>query len=417
MVVLAAITINLSLGILYAWSVWVKTLIKVKDAGQIITSGPAAGWTYLTNAQAATPFSLAVIVFALMMIPGGRMHDRWGPRVGPISGAVFLALGCILAGLGKSYGGLLLGVGILGGTGLGLAYAATVPAALRWFGPRQRGLMGGLVLSGYAGAALYIPPLAAYLVKAGGLTFSIIFLGLFWAAVVILVGNLLAWPEPGYETPAPPVKPGGAPVKAMDTGVDWAPGQIFKTWQFYVLIFMFCGAIQAGLTIIAQAAPILAKTGKSFSFLAAHTWILFAFGVLVNIGGKIGTGWYSDIYGRNKALSLNCLAGALCLFSLPVIIASQNLFLLLLAAGIGYWLHEGTLALVPAYAADFYGTKNLGMNYVLLSVGGWPLGFLISRLSGHLRDSTGSLVWASIFSALMLVSVIFLARMTRRPAV
>jgi OFA family oxalate/formate antiporter-like MFS transporter len=416
-VVLAAIAINLCLGILYAWSVWVKTLINVADAGKIIATGPAAGWTYLTNAQAATPFSVCVIVFALCMIPGGRIHDRLGPKVGPSSGGVCLALGCLLAGWSKSYGGLLLGFGVLGGIGLGLAYASTTPAALQWFGPNRRGLVAGLVLSGYAGAALYVSPLAAYLVQAGGVTFSIISLGIFCAAVVILAGNLLSWPAPGYAPPAAPASPGGAPAHAVETGGDWAPGQMLKTWQFYVLILMFSGAIQAGLTIITHAAPLLAKTGKAVHFLGAHAWILFSFGVLVNISGKIGTGKYSDSRGRDKALSLNCLAGALCLFFLPGIIASQNLFLLLMAVGLGYWLHEGTLALVPAYAADFYGTKNLGMNYVLLSVGGWPLGFLVSRLSRPLRAWTGSLTWVFIFSAMVLIAVVILARVTKRPAV
>ena len=81
-VVFAGTAINLTLGILYAWSVWTKVLINVDKAGQLITTGPAAGWTYITNAQAATPFSLCVIIFALLMIPGGRIQDRLGPKVG-----------------------------------------------------------------------------------------------------------------------------------------------------------------------------------------------------------------------------------------------------------------------------------------------------------------------------------------------
>ena len=52
-VVFAGTAINLCLGILYAWSVWTKVLINVEKAGQLITEGPAAGWTYITNAQAA----------------------------------------------------------------------------------------------------------------------------------------------------------------------------------------------------------------------------------------------------------------------------------------------------------------------------------------------------------------------------
>ena len=157
-VVFCGTAVNLCLGILYAWSVWTKALINVDKAGQLITEGPAAGWTYLTNAEAATPFSLCVIIFALLMIPGGRIQDKAGPKVGAIIGGLFLAVGCIVAGIMKSYGGLVFGFGVLGGIGMGIGYAAPTPAALSWFGPHKRGLVAGLVVGGYGGAALYIGP-------------------------------------------------------------------------------------------------------------------------------------------------------------------------------------------------------------------------------------------------------------------
>ena len=70
----AGTAINLCLGILYAWSIWKKALVNVDKAGQPMT-GLNEGWTYLTHAQAATPFSLCVMIFAIMMIPGGRIQD------------------------------------------------------------------------------------------------------------------------------------------------------------------------------------------------------------------------------------------------------------------------------------------------------------------------------------------------------
>jgi OFA family oxalate/formate antiporter-like MFS transporter len=116
-VVFCGTAVNLCLGILYAWSVWSGKLINVEKAGQLIADGPAAGWTYLTNAEAATPFSLCVIIFALLMIPGGRIQDKAGPKVGAITGGLFLALGCLIAGYMKSYTGLVIGFGIFGGIG------------------------------------------------------------------------------------------------------------------------------------------------------------------------------------------------------------------------------------------------------------------------------------------------------------
>jgi OFA family oxalate/formate antiporter-like MFS transporter len=66
-VVFSGTAINLCLGVLYAWSVWKKTLVNVDLAGSPIPAHP--GWEFITNAQAATPFSLCVVIFALLMIP------------------------------------------------------------------------------------------------------------------------------------------------------------------------------------------------------------------------------------------------------------------------------------------------------------------------------------------------------------
>jgi OFA family oxalate/formate antiporter-like MFS transporter len=413
-VVFAGTAINLCLGILYAWSVWSKSLINVPKAGQLITEGPAAGWTYLTNAEAATPFSLCVIIFALLMIPGGRIQDKFGPKVGAITGGLFLAIGCIVAGLSKSYGGLVFGFGILGGIGMGIGYAAPTPAALKWFGPHKRGLVAGLVVGGYGGAALYISPLAAYLISAGGVTFSWIFMGIFFAVVVIIAGSLLAWPEPGYVPPAAPVKAGAAPAKAVGTIIDWAPSEILTTWQCYALILMFIGTTQSGLLIIGNAAGILATAAKGVPFLVANAWILASYGGLVNACGRVGTGLYSDKIGRDNAYTINCLVSALCLFLLPSIIASHNLFLLFLAVGIAYWQYGGGLSLMPAFTADFFGPKNLGMNYGIVFLG-WGLGFFMTRLGGSIKDWTGSLTWAFILSACVLIIAVIIARITKRP--
>ncbi len=410
-VTFAGTAVNLCLGILYAWSVWAKALINEKMVGQPMT-GVNEGWSYLNNAQAATPFSLCVILFALLMIPGGRIQDKYGPKVGATLGGLLLAAGCIVSGLMKSYVGLIIGFGILGGAGMGIGYAAPTPAALKWFGPHKRGLIAGLVVGGYGGAALYISPLAQWLINTFSISGSFIALGIFFAAVVIIAGQLLAWPPAGYVPPAPPAV-AGAPAKALTT-VDWVAGDMVKTWQYYALVIMFIGTTQSGLLVIANAAGLLATTAKAIPFLAANAWILASYGGLVNALGRVGTGLYSDKIGRGNAYTVNCLVSALCLFAMPAIIASGNVLLLFLAVGIAYWQYGGGLALLPSFTADFFGAKNLGFNYGLVFIG-WGLGFFMTRLGGTIKDITGSLDWAFYLSALVLVIAVILCRVTKRP--
>ena len=392
---------------------------KSLKAGDVITkageqmTGKNMGWVYLNNAEAATPFSICVVIFALLMIPGGRIQDRVSPKFGATLGGLFLAAGCLVAGLMKSYTGLVIGFGLLGGIGMGIGYAAPTPAALKWFGPHRRGLIAGLVVGGYGGAALYIGPLAKYLITDYGLTNSFVVLGILFAAVVVIAGQLIKIPEPGYVPPAPKVAQ-TAKQLAASTKHNWEAAEMLKTWQFYALVFMFILTTQSGLLIIANAASLLSKAGAKIPFFVANAWLLVSYGGLINASGRIGTGFYSDKIGRVNAYCLNCGLSALCLFMLPVIIQTQNILFLFLAVGVAYWQYGGGLSLMPSFVGDFYGPKNLGFNYGLVFIG-WGLGFFMARLGGFIKDVTGSLNNAFYISGALLVFSVLLAYMTKRP--
>src|SRR6185436_19074091 len=123
-----------------------------------------------------------------------------------------------------------------------------------------------------------------------GLSGSFIGLGALFAAVVVVAGQLLAWPPPGYVPPAPPAAPGRAVAgpSAM-TRVDWPARDMVRTWQFYALVFLFFGSAQSGLLVIANAAPMLNRTSEAVPFLAANAWLMAAYGGLVNAAGRVGT--------------------------------------------------------------------------------------------------------------------------------
>lgn len=416
-VTFAGTAINLCLGILYAWSVWKAALLPPKGhvAGEVMT-GLNQGWVYLSDAQATWAYAICGFMFAVFMIPGGRIQDKYGAKIGATVGGLLLALGCIVAGLMKSYTGLILGFGILGGMGMGIGYAAPTPAAVKWFGPHKRGLIVGLVVGGYGGAAIYIAPLAKWLITDYGITGSFVTLGLAFAVVVIIAGQLLAWPPEGYVPPAPPVQASAAGKTSALTTVDWSASDMVKTFQFYALVIMFFGTSQSGLLVIANATPMLGKTAATVAFFAANAWILAAYGGLVNASGRIGTGMYSDKIGRSNAYIINCTISAVCLFLMPTIMKSGSVFLLFLAVGIAYWQYGGGLSLLPAFTADFFGPKNLGFNYGLVFIG-WGLAFFVPQMAGYIKDYTGSMDAAFYLSGALLVAAVVLSKMITRPTV
>jgi OFA family oxalate/formate antiporter-like MFS transporter len=411
-VTLAGTAVNLCLGILYAWSVWKARLVgdPSHPPGSPMT-GRDAGWTYLTDAQATWAYALCGFIFALTMIPGGRVQDRYGPRLGATLGGLCLAGGCVLAGLMRSYAGLLLGFGVLGGIGMGLGYAAATPAAVKWFGPHRRGLIVGLVVGGYGGAAIYIAPLAKALIARYGLSGSFLGLGALFAVVVIVAGRLLAPPPPGYVPPPPPDSTRARPAL---TRIDWRAPEMLRTWQFYGLVFLFIGSAQSGLLVIANAAPMLNSTASALAFFTANAWLLASFGGLVNASGRVGTGIYSDRIGRSNAYLINGVVSATCLVLMPRIMASGSVPLLFLAVGVAYWQYGGGLALMPAFTADYFGPKNLGFNYGLVFIG-WGIAFFVPQLAGYIKDATGSLDLAFQLSAALLAAAVVVSRFLGRP--
>jgi OFA family oxalate/formate antiporter-like MFS transporter len=76
----------------------------------------------------------------------------------------------------------------------------------------------------------------------------------------------------------------------------------------------------------------------------------------------------------------------------------------------------GTLALMPAFTADFFGTKNLGINYGGLFTAYGVAGGVLSLFAIQVRVATGA--WTSAFWYLVIACAAGLALtfITRAPA-
>src|SRR5206468_9081487 len=130
--------------------------------------------------------------------------------------------------------------------------------------------------------------------------------------------------------------------------------------------------------------------------------------------GRVGTGMYSDRIGRTNAYLINGAVSAVCLLLTPWIMRSGNAFLLFIVVGVAYWQYGGGLALLPAFTADYFGSKNLGFNYGLVFLG-WGIAFFIPQLAGYITDATGSLEYPFYISGGLLVAAVLVCWFLRRP--
>lgn len=366
-VTFAGTGINLALGVLYTWS--------------IIKAAIPAEWGW-TAAQKSDPYALACFVFAISMIPAGRLQDKIGPRWVATIGGAMVALGCILAGLaGDSYLGFVIGFGIFGGIGIGFGYAAATPAAVKWFPSSQTGLVAGLVVAGFGLASVYIAPTAQALLNAFGVSMTMIIFGVAFLVIVVGLSQLLRNPPEGYVPFDPKAEKRPKNVAAARPPVDMNWKEMLKTSDFWMLWTMYVFGAAAGLMVIGSAASMAKASLGEAAFVAVA---VLAVG---NAGGRILAGVISDRIGRQWTLFIAFMVQ--CVMVLVPLFFGGNAVVLLFAVLLIGACYGANLTLFPSATKDQFGMKTFGMNYGLMFTAWGVGGLILPRIAGMVKDLTG----------------------------
>jgi len=323
------------------------------------------------------------------MVPGGRLQDRLGPRPVIVASALLAGLGFVLSGLTLSVAGLVMFFGVVFGIGMGLGYAAPTPAAVKWFGPHQRGVISGVVVSGFGLAPVVMAPIATALIAAVDLPMTFVIMGVGFLLILLGLSRLIGNPPPGYTPPAPPAKFRARVPAARD--YDWR--EVLRSKSFYVLWTLFCFGTFAGLLVIGQ----LSKIGIEQAGIA-RPFMLIAIYAISNAGGRVAWGIISDRTGRARSLFAAFVIQLLTYIVFPALITPFSLAVGIALVGFTF---GGMLTLFPAFAADYFGLKNLGVNYGLL-ITAWGVGGVFGPLVGGLvRDLTGTYTLSFMASGLL----------------
>src|SRR5512142_2014441 len=192
--VVGGLSMNLALGSLYAWSVFVAPLEK------------EFGWK---RAETSNIFTIAVVTFALTFIVAGRIYDKIGPVVCSVIGGILVSLGFFLCAYTHSLNYFFICFGVIGGLGNGFGYCVPIPVMAKWF-PDRRGLAVGLAVAGYGGGSAIFGPLHAYLIPKYGVLPTFQIMGATFFVMTMIAAALLKNPPAGYKpagwTPAPASK-------------------------------------------------------------------------------------------------------------------------------------------------------------------------------------------------------------------
>lgn len=386
----AALGINLIMGVLYSWGVIKKALVS------------DWGWT---NTEAALPFTVSAAVFAVTMIFAGRAQDKYGPRVVTILAGFILGAGLIASGFAKSQMMMVLTFGVIGSMGIGLGYSAATPCAMKWFEPSKKGMIAGIVVAGVGLSPVYITPITASLLSNYGISNTFIILGVFATVVTVVLALFLKNPQEDVALKIVGNQPASAPK-----GHNFTWGQVIETPQFYLLWIMYLLAATAGLMLIAHlpSIAVIQANWKTAGFMLVVILSLF------NAGGRLGAGVLSDKVGRTRAMMIVFMVQAVNMFLFMFYTSIPALVIGSAVAGLAY---GAVFSLFPTTTAEFFGMKNLGVNYGLIFTGWGVAGVIGPMLGGMVADQTGAYSNGYIVAGVFLVIATLLVGTLKAPKV
>jgi MFS family permease len=385
LLVAAGLAINLCLGSIYSWSVFVQPL--TSHFTQVLGRAVSAN-------EVLMPFSVFLAFFAIAMPLTGKYLETLGPRKVTMIGGVLTGIGWILASFASSVEMLYIVYGIIGGVGVGIAYGAPVAVAARWF-PDRRGLAVGCTLLGFGFSAFLTANIAGALIGGYGVMETFRIFGIVFVVLILLLAVPLSFPPAGW-VPAGFVPPGASRGTVVQT--ECIRSQMLRKPAFYGLWTCYFIGCLAGLMAISIAKPVGTEVVGIGAGLAT---LLVGFFAIFNGGGRPLFGYLTDRFPPRAVAMLS--------------------FLLILAASLGMWLVPlegvyiiafavlwgclgGWLAVAPATTGAFFGTCDYPRCYgvVFLAYGAGAIAG--PQLAGFIRTATGS--YLGVFPYVAVLAVI-----------
>lgn len=344
----AAFVLQLSIGSVYAWSVFLLPV-----AEQFGTSRAGANGVFIV-----TMFAIGGAASV-----GGALYRKLGPRRLATIGGLVYGLGVSIAGLASELWQLYLGYGVLGGIGAGLCYIVPLAMLLPWF-PERRGFITGFAVAGFGAGALVTGPLAAMMIAGNGVSRAFSILGLVFAVSSVASAQLFR-PAPDSLAAATSIakeERAGSPLTAALHRPVW-----------YVLWAMLMLNISVGAAFLSVASPLAQDFTLATPMMGAFAVSLIA---IANSAGRILWGWTSDRIGRPATFAALFALQAVALPSL--LLASHFAVFLGLALIIGL-CYGGGFATMPAFVADRFGARDAGPIYGAMLTA-WSAGAVLGPL-------------------------------------
>jgi MFS family permease len=325
----------------------------------------------LSEVQAASLFSVLMIVAAITSSVAGRFADRYGRKTILISGLTLLAVGFGFAGISSSYLLFFLSLGI---TGLG--YGFTPPALYAVMSdllPNKRGLGASLVSVAYGIGGAIGAVLASRIIAVSGWRAAFVTVGVIAAVNMLLQ---LYW------------------IRNIRSIKSAARGGSFRGSLSLPLLILALAEFIGGSVFWSSAAwsPTLLRSDKALT-LEETGWVMGVLS-LANMLGSFCLGALSDKLGRRRVIVLSSFPAAVAAF--VVFYWLQSLLGLALGMLVFGVLKASVPALVVALAQEASPPASAGTASGIIMALHYTAGVIAPLIAAKLISGTGDIVLAMI---------------------
>jgi Cyanate permease len=336
--------LQLFLGIIYVWSVFVK---------------PVSGFYQWSVDGVKLTSSFMLCFFVIGILAGGKAQAKIGVKLTTLIGGLMVAVGMLATALipagGKAPVFLIyIFYGIIGGFGVGAGYNANISTAQRWF-PQNRGFATGVSVCAFGVSTVIFAPLVTMLNNKLPVNYTFLILAVGFAAAVLILFNFIKTPEQVPNAAAPVLK-----------GKQYTTLEMIKTPRFYLIAL----SLMFGTSVFFIILPSLNELAANRGLASFATGIVMFTGIF-NALGRLGAPLMSDKIGREMADIIILAVTALGAFGLCF---ANGILLIVIIAAVAF-CYGGYSGLYPVLTSGNFGIKNIGSNY-----GAVMVGFMLSAL-------------------------------------
>jgi len=349
--IVAATALNLPLGSVYAFSVFLR---------------PIEQELHIPRSALSVVFGMATVGFTIGSLLAPFCYRLARPAILTLFCALACTIGIALAAMAHSLGMLLLGYGIVFGIGGGAGYIL-LQQGVNLLVRGRKGLVNGYLIALYPAGAVISAPIFhwcnenfGYRTTLAGLSVTLLLTGLFAAAMTIFAGTRLTVPRIA-----------GPAVGKSRLGLT-----------FLRLSTVFFLAAAAGLTVLSQAKEIVVAYGGNAATAVATTTAIAAAIACARVSGGFLVDRFPIPFVAAGAHTL-ALAGATILTLWP---RPETAAIALGMIGVGYGFVSGSTA---GGIAVYWPPAEYGRIASLTYIAWCAAAISLPILAGRLFDLTG----------------------------